>query len=190
MGDTGDSVRDEWTPLMVRAQSGDHAAYNALLKALVPLIRAVVRRKISDDALIEDVVQDALLTIHRVRDTYDPARPIGPWVHAIAVSRSIDALRRRGRRMAREVQDDDAMTSHADIAAVARIDAVGQAGEIDGLLRRLPDRQRRMVELVHLREMSLSDAAVSSRLSVPAVKALLHRAFTTLRQSNGAKDNG
>lgn len=183
----GEGTRADWPAWMARAQAGDQVAYNRLLKALVPLIRSVVRRKIGDDALVEDVVQDTLLTIHRVRASYDPARPILPWVAAIATSRVIDALRKRGRRLAREVHDDDAMTAYADPAAAP--DTGGHARQVESLLRGLPARQRQVVEMVHLREMSLNEAAGKSRLSVGAVKSLLHRAFNSLRK-NGADDHG
>ena len=177
----------EWPAWMARAQGGDQAAYNRLLKAMVPLIRKVARRRIDDPALIEDVVQDTLLTIHRVRATYDPSRPILPWISAIAASRAIDALRKRGRRLAREVHDDDALNAYADDAAPA--DDAGHAQDIRDRLSRLPDRQREMVEMVHLREMSLNDAAKHSQLSIGAVKSLLHRALVRLRQT-GADDHG
>lgn len=171
---------------MACAQGGDQAAYNRLLKAMVPLIRKVARRRIDDPSLIEDVVQDTLLTIHRVRATYDPSRPILPWVSAIAASRAIDALRKRGRRLAREVHDDDALNAYADDAVSYD---TGAAQNIRDRLSRLPDRQREMVEMVHLREMSLNDAAKHSQLSIGAVKSLLHRALVRLRQT-GADDHG
>jgi RNA polymerase sigma-70 factor (ECF subfamily) len=39
------------------------------------------------------------------------------------------------------------------------------------------------VELVHLCEMSLVDAAAASSMTLSAVKSVLYRAFTTLRQN-------
>lgn len=179
--------RAAWPGLMARAQAGDRGAYNQVLKAMIPAIRALVRRNIADEVLAEDVVQDVLLCIHRVRHTYDPARPILPWVAAIAQARAIDALRRRGRR--REIADEPAMLAQADPAAVERVEQRAAQRDLDGLLNHLPGRQRQVVEMVRLREMSLIDAAATSRLSVGAVKALLHRAFLTLRQA-GANDHG
>lgn len=185
----GETPAAEWPRLMARAQAGDRAAYNRLLRAMVPVIRAIVRRRIGDDGLVEDVIQDVLLTVHRVRHTYDPARPFLPWLATIAGSRAIDAVRRRGRRGRVEVQDDDAMALHVDGASLHPLEAFAARDEVDGLLNHLPNRQRQIVELVHLQDMSLKDAASHSRLSVVAVKALLHRAIVNLRQY-GAKDNG
>jgi RNA polymerase sigma-70 factor (ECF subfamily) len=168
---------------MVRAQDGDQLAYARLLKAIVPIIRGMVRRKIyQDDAFVEDVVQDVLLTVHRVRHTYDPARPFLPWLAAIVSARAIDALRARGRRQGWEVSDEEAMFAHPDGSAAEAADNLAAHQQLDSLLSRLPDRQRRMVEMVHLRELSLAEAATASSMTLSAVKSLLHRAFTTLRR--------
>ncbi|MGT2467816.1 sigma factor (plasmid) [Mesorhizobium atlanticum] len=40
--------------------------------------------------------------MHSIRHTYDPARPFGPWLVAIANRRFVDRLRRQGRTRARE----------------------------------------------------------------------------------------
>ena len=179
----------EWPALMARAQAGDQVAYNRLLKAMVPALRSIARRQISDDGLLEDVVQDALLVIHRIRHTYDPSRPILPWVTAIATARAIDALRSRGRRLRREVKDDESLLGQTDATADAHLEGGSMRSELIELLDRLPVRQRRIVEMVSLKEMSLSEAASASSLSISAVKALLHRALTKLRRY-GVHDRG
>lgn len=180
---------EAWPALMVRAQAGDQQAYASVLKAMVPAIRAMVRKTLRDDGQVEDVVQDVLLAIHRVRHTYDPDRPILPWLSAIAGARAIDALRRRGRHQRWEVHDQDAQQHHADGSAGLPMERLDAHNELEGLLQGLPLRQRHVVELVHLREMTLADAAAESRLSVAAVKSLLHRAFTRLRR-HGDRGHG
>ncbi len=92
-----EAERAAWPGLMARAQTGDRAAYNQVLKAMTPAIRALVRRRITDEALAEDVTQDVLLTVHRVRHTYDPARPILPWLATIARARAWDCAMRSTR---------------------------------------------------------------------------------------------
>jgi len=172
----------EWPDLMRRAQDGDQAAYRLVLRAVLPAIRKVARRRIADAGLAEDTVQDTLLTIHRLRHTYDPARPLMPWVATIASARSIDVLRRSGRARRFEVMDEAAMLAAADPGAGDPGEAMGHEGEVARLLGRLPQRQRMMVEMVKLREMSLDDAAEASLMSVSAVKSLLHRALVRLRE--------
>ena len=169
-----------WPDLMARAQDGDQAAYRLVLRAVLPAIRRMARRRISDEALAEDAVQDTLMTIHRLRHTYDPARPLLPWIAAIASARSIDVLRRSGRTRRFEVMDEEAMVAAPDTGAPA--EALAQEREVAHLLGLLSGRQRMMVEMVKLREMSLDDAARASSLSVSAVKSVLHRALARLRE--------
>ena len=84
-----ESLDASWSGLMASAQAGDKVAYGRLLRECTPLIRRVVRRGMQPDR-VDDVVQDVLLTIHRARQTYDPARSFSAWVVTIAQRRAID----------------------------------------------------------------------------------------------------
>jgi RNA polymerase sigma-70 factor, ECF subfamily len=179
----------EWPELMLRAQAGDQPAYNRLLRAIAPVVRTSVRRRVYDDTMAEDVVQDVLLAIHRVRHTYDPGRPFMPWLSAIVSSRTIDALRRTGRQRRREVYDDQVLAAQIDGAATYAIESATIGRDLDRYLGRLPDRQRRMIERVRLQEMTLTEAAAASGETLPTVKSLLHRALLSLRQL-GHNDHG
>lgn len=173
----GEAQRDEWPALMARAQAGDQQAYTQLLKALVPVIRSLARKQIADDVLVEDVIQDVLLTVHRVRHTYDPAAPFLPWLMAITHARAVDALRKRGRHDHQNVENHDVPVLSMNM------EQQHSQEELSALLNQLPARQRQIVEHVHLREMSLAETATHNNLTVSAVKSLLHRALSNLRRS-------
>jgi RNA polymerase sigma-70 factor (ECF subfamily) len=79
---------------MARAQSGDRQAYRRLLDEITPYLRSLAVKSHRDPRDIEDTVQDVLLSVHSIRHTYDPARPFGPWLVAIAHRRIVDRLRR------------------------------------------------------------------------------------------------
>ncbi|MGH8232028.1 MAG: sigma-70 family RNA polymerase sigma factor [Steroidobacteraceae bacterium] len=174
--------RDQaWTELMRAAQAGDRVAYERLLREITPMIRSLVRRHCRNRADIEEMVQDTLLTVHRVRHTYDPARPFGPWLAAIAWRRSIDALRRRVRVAKYETAELGAYETFADAAANSDMEAVRSVEEVEELLRLLPPRQRQALEAVKLRQMSLLEASAASGQSVAALKVNTHRALKALR---------
>jgi RNA polymerase sigma-70 factor, ECF subfamily len=174
--------RDQaWSQLMRAAQSGDRAAYERLLREISPLIRALVRRHCSNRADIEEMVQDTLLTLHRVRHTYDPGRPFCPWLAAIAWRRSIDALRRRIRISKYETPEQGVYETFSDAAANSDLEGVRSAEEVEDLLRLLPARQREALQSLKLKEMTLAEASVASGQSVAALKVNTHRALKTLR---------
>src|SRR5262249_59729668 len=126
---------------MAAAQAGDRGAYGRLLRQILPFVRARARQRHGDPDRLEDVVQDVLVTVHRVRHTYDPARPFEPWLAAIVERRSIDALRRRGRIAAREVNAPDAYETFADPRANREVTEPDLA-RLGQAMASLPPRQR------------------------------------------------
>jgi RNA polymerase sigma-70 factor (ECF subfamily) len=130
--------------------------------------------------MAEDVVQDVLLTVHRIRHTYEPGRPVKPWVAAIATRRAIDAMRKQGRVGAREVHDQLAYETYAD-AQANKEDAVDAAGTLARMTSDLSPGQKEALELVKVKEMTLAEASAMSGQSVASLKVNIHRAIKKLR---------
>jgi RNA polymerase sigma-70 factor (ECF subfamily) len=169
--------------LMVAAQDGNAVSYQRLLRACLPLIGSVARGQGVPADRVDDVIQDVLLTVHRVRHTYDPARAFTPWLRAIAQRRAIDALRSHGRQRTREIHAPLAYESHPDPAATA-VHTLEQSDGAHGLraaVAALPEGQRQAVEELALRERTLEEAAASTGRSKGALKVNLHRALKALR---------
>lgn len=164
---------------MTAAQEGDEEAYESLLRAILPLLRAITARRLGDLSSVEDVVQTVLLSIHRSRHTYDPARPFGPWLRAIARNAAIDALRTRTRRIRREValeEPDQVM------APGAPDNELPLSPELSDALDALPAKQREAVELLHIEQLSVIEAAERAGTSPGALKVRAHRGYTALRK--------
>jgi RNA polymerase sigma factor (sigma-70 family) len=171
-----------WRSLMAAAQDGDRAAYERLLRETVPFLRALVAYQHRTPDRAEEVVQEALLTVHRVRHTYDPARPFKPWLAAIARRRSIDALRRRARTLAHEVSDEAAYETFADPGANRAMEVSAATEGLGEAIASLSPPQREAIELLKLRELSLAEAATASGRSIAALKVNVHRAIKSLRK--------
>ena len=180
---TANSQHDdrEWSRLMAAAQDGDRVAYDRLLRQILPFIRIIAARQHRAPDRIEDVVQEVLLTIHRVRHTYDPARPFSYWLAAIVRRRSIDLLRRRGRIEAVEILNTPTYETFADPGANRDKEASDAAAALGRAMSSLPQGQREAIELVKVRELSLAEASRLTGRSVGALKVNVHRALKALR---------
>jgi RNA polymerase sigma-70 factor (ECF subfamily) len=178
----------EWVVLMRAAQAGDARCYEQLLRAVTPFVRSLARRYCRDPELAEDVVQDVLLTVHRIRHTWDPERPFSPWLAAIAARRGIDRIRRATRIARHEVSDEAALATFAAPAANNDTGALRAALVVEPLLAALPERQRRALEAVKLRGLSVAQAAGESGQSVAALKVNVHRAVKALRKLVAANE--
>jgi RNA polymerase sigma-70 factor (ECF subfamily) len=180
---SGETPTARWQRLMVAAQAGDQRCYAVLLHEAAKFVRVIARRYHADAGAVEDVVQETLLSVHRVRHTYEPGRPVEPWIAAIAKSRAIDALRARKRRAVFETESANvAMIDVPDEAARAD-DRMSAHSDIAAALDSLSPGQRAAVRLLKIEELSLNEAARASGQSVPALKSLLHRAMLSLRAS-------
>jgi RNA polymerase sigma factor (sigma-70 family) len=180
-----DGTGDRYARLMQRAQEGESSAYSELLTELVPLLRRQIRhrRRSLQPQDIEDLVQEVLLSLHAVRNTYDPSRAFLPWLMAIAHNRMVDGIRRQVRRSANEVTVDQLPETFPDAATNTIDTAYGDPEALRQAVERLPQGQRVAIEMVKMQEMSLKEASAASGMSVPALKVAVHRGIGALRKA-------
>jgi RNA polymerase sigma factor (sigma-70 family) len=170
------------TAAMAAAQAGDRVAYDSVLRDCVPIVQRIARHQGAAADFLDDVVQDVLVTIHGARATYDPSRSFVAWLTAITQRRTIDILRKRGRRGAREVYAPEAFDTHAGNDNPER-DAVrhAEATQLHAFVDQLPDGQREAVRTLALEENSLEAASKATGRTKTSLKVNLHRAIKTLR---------
>jgi RNA polymerase sigma-70 factor, ECF subfamily len=166
---------------MARAQSGDASAYRRLLEEITPYLWSLASQRHTEPNDIEDAVQDILLTLHAIRNTYDPARPFAPWLVTIAHRRIIDRLRRTARTKSRETP---LTPEHETLAAPQAnlLEARSDGRALRKAVESLSPGQRQATRLLKLEEMSLKEAAAASGTTVASLKVAMHRALTNLRK--------
>ncbi|MDZ4307017.1 sigma-70 family RNA polymerase sigma factor [Allopontixanthobacter sp.] len=157
--------------LMAMSQGGDRQAYATLLTECEKWLRRFYARRIVPHQ-IDDLVQDTLLSLHRKLASYDPERPFLPWLAAIARYRWVDHLRKVYK--ADETGFDDSFAADsAEPAIVARI-------SLDRMFSYLPPAQARVIELVKIEGLSISEASHACGQSESLVKVNIHRGLKKL----------
>lgn len=150
MAVTPEQRDDAWSGLMAAAQGGDKRAYDRLLREIPPFLRTVARKRLRNDSDVEDAVQDTLLTIHQIRHSFDPSRPLRPWLSAIVDRRALDRRRQVARRGSREQELTD--LHHETLVGAATNEGQGwlQARDVRASVSELPPKQREAIELLKL----------------------------------------
>jgi RNA polymerase sigma-70 factor, ECF subfamily len=187
-GRSPDAFERALAPLWQRAQRGEEAAYRQALAQMAGRVRAYLRRRLVDQAGdVEDLVQEVLLAVHLQRGTHVDGLPVSNWLLAITRYKLIDHWRRQGQR---EVPLDEAdeieslAASDDGSAAQARRD-VGQ------LLQRLPEAQRRAIELLKIEGLTAPEAAREAGVTESAIKVQAHRGLKRLAQwMRGSHEDG
>ncbi len=178
---SADNTDARLSTLMKAAQAGDGAAYAQLLKLSVPIITRVIGSKRPYGLEVGDIVQDVLLSLHSVRHTYDPERAFIPWLATIAHHRLIDAQRRRIRITQNEDSVPEIPETFSSDETNWEVEGKGDPELLKRAIADLPIGQRRAVELLKLRELSLKEASTVSGMSVAALKVAVHRGLKALR---------
>jgi len=166
----------ELRALLMKGLAGDAAAHRAFLTGAAALLRPYFRNRLrgaAEDA--EDLVQETLVALHTRRDSYDPNFALEPWLYAIARYRLIDFLRRKGRRGVTASIDD--VDIGEDDPEIGVSDA---KRDVATLLAKLPEKQRRAIQLVKLEEKSVKEAADETGYSESDIKISIHRGLKAL----------
>src|SRR4029077_4977780 len=106
---------------LVRAyRAGDVHAFEELHRRYVGSIFRLVRRKLGDALLAEDISQETFLKALRMLDRVDDDFNFGGWVHTVARNLCFDELRRRRRDLRVEESDDDDSDLLASLPSTSR----------------------------------------------------------------------
>ncbi len=171
---------------LVRAyRAGDIHAFEELHRRYVGSIYRLVRRKLGDALLAEDISQETFLKALRMLDRVDDSFNFGGWVHTVARNLCYDELRRRQRDLRveeNEKSDDDAdllaslpSTSRSfDPVMVQESNEVRR--QVWTVAQRLPEKYRLVLTLRELQGLSYRRIAGILKMSESAVETLLYRA--------------
>jgi RNA polymerase sigma-70 factor (ECF subfamily) len=160
-----------WDALMAAAQNGHASAYHRLLSEMAPWLRRYYARRLPP-GMVDDAIQDTMIAVHEKRHTYNPNRPFGAWLAAIARYKWIDALRSLKAKPT-EMLDDD-------IPIPGDEEAVTSAWSLERLLETLKPAQSQVIRLVKLQGLSIEEASKATGQSATLVKVNIHRGLKQL----------
>jgi RNA polymerase sigma-70 factor (ECF subfamily) len=110
---------------LIRAsQNGDMASLEILLDRHHDRIRAVCAKVVGRGADADDAAQMALISIVKNLEKFDGRAQFSTWSYRIATNAAIDELRRRNRRTADSIDDDE---RHVQVAALGNMSEAASA---------------------------------------------------------------
>lgn len=173
--------------LIDRMARQDHAALKALYDACATKLYGLAVRVVSNREWAEDVLQEAFLTIWRSAGDYRASlSPPMAWLGLIVRSRGLDLLRRRKAdrgHLTQELDDTLADTLAGDAPCpMDTAQASQQAWALHQCLARLESKQREVVSLAYIRDLSHSELSEQLKLPLGTVKTWIRRGLDQMRQ--------
>ena len=172
--------------LLDRVALADESALRELYDLTSSKLYGVAVRVVSQREWAEDVLQEAYLNIWRIACDYKATlSPPMAWMGLVVRSRGLDFLRRRASERIDRMQELDDMISDTVAGDAANpmdtTQASEQAWALHQCLNQLENKQREVVSLAYLRDLSHSELAGQLKLPLGTVKTWIRRGLEQLR---------
>jgi RNA polymerase sigma-70 factor (ECF subfamily) len=185
-------LQDPDVRLMLRVRDDDAAAFEQLMLRHQTRLVRVLEHLVGRRDMAEDLAQDVFLRVYRSRKRYVPGSKFSTWLFTIANNVASNARRSLARRREVNVTADSGATEAQSLDQMA-LDASGlmpgrqfDRTEMRDIVREalgaLSERQRLAVLLSKFEQMSYAEIAEIMRLTPQAVKSLLSRARSNLKE--------
>ncbi|MEZ5402220.1 MAG: sigma-70 family RNA polymerase sigma factor [Bryobacteraceae bacterium] len=173
--------------LMLEVRGGSTACFALLLERHRNPVIHFLFRMVQNQAVAEELAQEAFLRVYRSRESYEPSAKFTTWLFRIATHLALNWLRDNRRERGQESLDqelaegmvrqvpDRVPNVEQSMVADARLDEVRRAIQL------LPEKQRAAVIMHKYQELDYTQIALVLGCSEAALKSLLFRAYETLR---------
>jgi RNA polymerase sigma-70 factor (ECF subfamily) len=184
-GRSGDDAED--IRLMRLIAEGDTAAFESLVKRHQALVAGTVARMLGSNSDVEDITQQVFIRVWKSAGRYVARAKFTTWLLKITRNLVFNEMRRAKRHPHLPIQiDPEGEELPLRDEATETPDATLLHNElqkaIESAITQLPDTQRMALVLRRYEDLSYEEIADILELSLPAVKSLLFRARTELRE--------
>ena len=173
--------------LMELVGKGDTVAFEQLIERHQTLVIGTIARMLGSNSDVEDIAQQVFIRVWKSASRYVPRAKFTTWLLKITRNLVFNELRRKKRHALIPLQQEpEGEEMQLEDKRGQTPDASLLEGElqraIEAAIGELPETQRMAVVLRRYEELSYEEIAEVLDQSVPAVKSLLFRARTQLRE--------
>jgi RNA polymerase sigma-70 factor, ECF subfamily len=173
--------------LLASYAAGDQAAFTIIVTRYKDGLYAFLKRFLNRQDLIEDVFQETFLQLFTSRESFDPARPLRPWLFTIAANKAKDALRKQQRTAAisigaiansDEMSFDDALNTITsnNVIPYDNLERDEIAVLVRGVIANIPENLREILILAYFNKFSYKQMSQILSIPIGTVKSRLHTA--------------
>lgn len=167
--------------LAARLAAGDDDALAEVFDRLAPAVYGAALRVLGQSAAAQDIVQDVFVELWSRPDRYQPdLGSLRTYLSVLARHRALDLARSELRRVARQKRHDLLIPREPQASPSDEVSSAAAASEVRDAVNRLPDAQRRVVELAYFQGMTFREVALAAGIPEGTAKSRMRRALVEL----------
>ena len=174
-----------WTDADIarKCRQNDAQAWRVLIGQHGSSVYRLAVRMLQKGWEADDATQETFLRVHRSINTFDPTRPLRPWILRIAYN---VCLRRLGKAK-KDMQANDPTElnrfENKHESDPEKVVSQAEQGElIVAALDKIAAQDRALLIMHYREELSLAEVAQATGISVNTIKTRMHRARNLLRR--------
>jgi len=167
--------------------AGDEAAFREIVSRYKNSLYAFLKQFLNRQDLVEDIFQETFLQLFTSRESFDPARPLRPWLFTIAANKAKDALRKSQRITAipistisesEEMSFDDVLNTLTSDTTMPyeKLERGETASRVAKIIANMPENLREILILAYFNKFSYKQMAQILSIPIGTVKSRLHTA--------------
>jgi RNA polymerase sigma-70 factor (ECF subfamily) len=173
--------------LLDKFGAGDETAFRELVTRYKNSLYTFLSNFLNSRELVEDVFQETFIQLFTSRESFDPTRPLRPWLFTIAANKAKDALRKQHRTAAlpigslvdsEEMSFGDALnvlTSY-ETTPYEKIEENETATRVRHIIETMPENLREILILAYFNKFSYKQMSQILSIPIGTVKSRLHAA--------------
>ncbi len=169
---------------------GNRAVFRQLVESHQTKVLNICYRFVHSREEAEDLAQETFLEVHRSISGFRGGSSLGTWIHRIAVSKSLDFVRKQGRKKRRGLfgkpvsldESTEQVPAPRSTVPDVQLEMRERRRVLQTALESLPERQRVAFVLSKYDGMSYQEIAQLLKTSLSSVESLIHRAKNNLQK--------
>jgi RNA polymerase sigma-70 factor (ECF subfamily) len=173
--------------LLALYTEGEEAAFREIVNRYKNGLYAFLRMFLNRRELVEDVFQETFLQLFTSKDSFDPERPLRPWLFTIAANKAKDALRKWQRKNAipigtmtdsEDLSFDDVLNSVTsdNTMPYEELQRDERAMRVRRIIADMPENLREILIFAYFNRFSYKQMAEILSIPIGTVKSRLHTA--------------
>jgi RNA polymerase sigma-70 factor (ECF subfamily) len=176
------AISDE--DLIEKIKCGDKPAYKMIVERYLTKLWRLGMSVLRNETDAEDAVQDVLLSIWQNKETLKSEKEGGAkfstWIYRVMLNRCIDIKRRKKPQTGTEIIDEVTCDNNPSAESLL-VDTQNSANLLSHLME-IPEKQRLAIILFYFEELSVKEISDKLSTTEQAVRALLKRGRSTLKE--------
>ncbi len=172
---------DENVQDMLKYQKGDKQAFLRIYNRNKRKVYSWAYRMVGNESIAEEISQEVFIRVMRSQKTYKPLAKFTTLLYTITSRLVFNESRRKSRHPEDEIESEE-WQNFADVSNewMTIMEKEQKREILERAIQKVPERQRAVLMLRYMDEMSHEEIAGIMEMKIQAVKSLLHRGLQSL----------